>query len=328
MPKPPVAPSSFRHNIPPEIPLHNWQHLVDLIADLYKSSGAWLMQTTETGIEALVVAKGAHNPFKPGDAITYDATGYCGHVIKTDRPLYVRNADLEERWQATPACKEFGFKSYLGVPLRWPDGTVFGTLCTMDTVATDYPEAYVDLLGQLKYAIDSDLRHLVTTRKLTELSLEDELTQLTNRRGFMELARQMLQLARRHDFYVSMTFFGLNGVKALADGFGHRAKNRLIHTFARALKESTRMEDGLARMGDHEFALLALQKRLPEACLMVNRVRHDFETLLEGDPQIQNPSFCFGTRTCAPAEPFSLDSLLLESEALMHEDMKRSKACH
>lgn len=325
MPTPPVAQWPFRHNIPPEIPLHNWQHLVDLIADLYKSSGAWLMQATETGIEALVVAKGAHSPFKPGDAITHETNVYCGHVIDTNQPLYVRNADRQDRWRDNPACKEFGFKSYLGVPLRWPDGTVFGTLCTMDTVATDYPEAYVALLGQFEYAIDSDLRHLVTTRKLNELSLEDDLTQLTNRRGFMELARQMVQLARRHDFYVSMTFFGLNGVKAITDRFGLRAKNRLLRTFARALKESTRMEDGLARMGDHEFAVLALQKRLPEAHLMENRVRQNFETLLGGDPQIPCPTFCFGTRTCAPAEPFSLDSLLLESEALMHEDMKRSK---
>ncbi|SCX97406.1 sensor domain-containing diguanylate cyclase [Desulfoluna spongiiphila] len=325
MPKTPFDQPSFHQHMPPELPLDKWQRLVNLIAVIYKSPGAWLMQANRTGIETLVVDNGPRNPFKPGDAVAQDVNIYCRHVITGNKPLYVRNADLEDCWEDNPEYKDHGFKSYLGVPIQWPDGTVFGTLCTMDTVETDYPGEYVELMHQLKYAIDGDLSQLVTARKLKELSLKDELTQLNNRRGFMDLARKMIQLARRNDFSISMTFFDLNGLKEINDTSGHQTGDRLIQAFARALIEATRIEDCAARMGGDEFVLLALQKTLPETDMLVNRVRQTFEAILADDPQITNPSFCFGTRTCGPSEPYTIDSLLLESDALMYEDKKRFK---
>ena len=325
MPKSPFDQPSFFQHMPPEIPLDKWQRLVDLIAVIYKAPGAWLIQANEAGMETLLADKGPENPLKPGDAVAQDVNIYCRHVIPRNKALYVKNAVHDDCWADNPEFTEYGFKSYLGVPIQWPDGTVFGTLCTMDTVETDHPHEYIELMHQLKYVIDGDLSQLVTTRKLHELSLKDELTQLNNRRGFMDLARKMVQLARRNGFSIAMTFFDLNGLKNINDTAGHQAGDRLIQAFARALMEATRIEDCAARMGGDEFVLLALQKTLPETDMLVNRIRRSFEAILEGDPDIKAPSFCFGTRTCTPSEPYTIDSLLLESDALMFEDKKRFK---
>lgn len=326
MPTSPFDQPSFFQKMPPDIPLDKWQRLVDLVAIIYKSPGAWLMQANEVGIETLVVDSGPDNPFKPGDAVGKDVNIYCRHVISNNAPLYVRNADLEDRWDDNPEYKDYGFRSYLGVPLQWPDGSVFGTLCTMDTVQTNHPDEYIELLGQLKYIIDSDLLSLTTARKLQELSLLDDLTQINNRRGFLEIARKMLHLARRNDFSIAMTFFDLNGLKEINDSFGHQAGDRIIKAFARALKEATRIEDCVARMGGDEFVLLALHKARPETDMLVKRIQTTFVAVLKDDPQIQNPSFCFGTKTHSPSAPFTIDTLLMEADALMYEDKKRFKA--
>lgn len=325
MPASPFDQPSYHQTLPSEIPLAKWQRLVDLIPRIYQSPAAWVMQANVLGIETLVADSGPRNPIAPGDAVAQEAHTYCHHVIAENKPLYVRNADHADPWRDTLHHTEHGFKSYLGVPLQWPDGSVFGTLCTMDTRDTDYGPEYVQLMEELKRAIDSDLHHLVTTRQLKELSLQDDLTQLNNRRGFMDLARKMLHLARRNDFCISMTFFDITGLKAINDTFGHQAGDRMIQAFAQALREATRIEDCVARMGGDEFVLLALQKTLPDTDMLVARIRATFETLLADDPQIKSPSFCFGAKTYAPSEAFTIDTLLMEADALMFEDKKRTR---
>ncbi|HEY8540554.1 MAG TPA: response regulator, partial [Steroidobacteraceae bacterium] len=58
---------------------------------------------------------------------------------------------------------------------------------------------------------------------LKSLSLVDDLTQLKNRRGFFELARQALKVAKRERYTMGMFFIDLNGLKQINDQLGHLA---------------------------------------------------------------------------------------------------------
>jgi PAS domain S-box-containing protein len=58
--------------------------------------------------------------------------------------------------------------SYLGVPIVWPDGEVFGTICVLDQKPDAYGELYRKLLLQWRDVLEADLRSLATLHRELE----------------------------------------------------------------------------------------------------------------------------------------------------------------
>jgi PAS domain S-box-containing protein len=58
--------------------------------------------------------------------------------------------------------------SYLGVPIVWPDGEVFGTICVLDKKPNEYGELYSKLLLQWRDVLQADLRSLATLHRELE----------------------------------------------------------------------------------------------------------------------------------------------------------------
>jgi PAS domain S-box-containing protein len=50
--------------------------------------------------------------------------------------------------------------SYLGVPIGWPDGRIFGTICVRDNKRNEYSEAYLKLLLHFRDMLQADLKSL------------------------------------------------------------------------------------------------------------------------------------------------------------------------
>src|SRR5260370_33272510 len=50
--------------------------------------------------------------------------------------------------------------SYLGFPIAWPDGHIFGTICVLDNKRNEYSEPYRKLLLQFREVLQADLRWL------------------------------------------------------------------------------------------------------------------------------------------------------------------------
>jgi diguanylate cyclase (GGDEF)-like protein/PAS domain S-box-containing protein len=102
----------------------------------------------------------------------------------------------------------------------------------------------------------------INERKLTEARLlhaafHDNLTGLRNRVYFMDRLDGALQRARtRKEYRAAVIYLDLDGFKAVNDTLGHRIGDLLLIEVAQRLKESTRIEDTLARIGGDEFTLL------------------------------------------------------------------------
>lgn len=92
---------------------------------------------------------------------------------------------------------------------------------------------------------------------LKSLSLVDDLTQLKNRRGFFELARQSLLIAKREEHDMGLFFIDLNDLKQINDRLGHKAGDQALRDTAVVLRETFRESDVLARIGGDEFVALA-----------------------------------------------------------------------
>lgn len=133
-----------------------WQGLTDLLAEILRVPAALIMQIDPPEMLVLVANDSERNPFSAGERARLDAGLYCEEVMRTRRPLLVPDALQDEAWKDSPDV-EVGLVSYLGFPITWPTGDMFGTICVLDDHANHYSEAYRKLMEQCRDVIEADL---------------------------------------------------------------------------------------------------------------------------------------------------------------------------
>ena len=86
----------------------------------------------------------------------------------------------------------------------------------------------------------------------------DALTGLANRSLFNDRLEHGLALARRHDLTLAVMYLDLDGFKAVNDVHGHEVGDALLQTVADRLRENTRDDDTLSRVGGDAFLYLVM----------------------------------------------------------------------
>jgi diguanylate cyclase (GGDEF)-like protein len=116
-----------------------------------------------------------------------------------------------------------------------------------------------------------ELELRVANARLETLSQRDPLTQLYNRRHFVQRVDEELERVRRgHAMGVLM--MDLDGFKHVNDEQGHLAGDELLRRIARALEESTRVVDVIGRFGGDEFVVLLPDTAADQALIVAERL--------------------------------------------------------
>ncbi|MDC7246723.1 MAG: diguanylate cyclase [Sphaerochaetaceae bacterium] len=120
----------------------------------------------------------------------------------------------------------------------------------------------------------------ITSKKDQESQIEylrchDYLTGLHNR-GCMEESLPSIDI--EENYPLSIIFGDLNGLKLTNDIFGHPAGDKLIRKAAQILKDSSRPEDRIARIGGDEFLLLLPKTDEKQAEQIIETIRRGFST--------------------------------------------------
>ena len=146
----------------PEIPperLERWQQTVDLMANVVNVPAGLIMRVHPDEIEVLISSHTDGNPYTPGDSERLKKELYCETVIDSQCELSVPNALIDPDWNHNPDIK-LNMISYFGLPLTWPDGEPFGTICVLDNKENHLNEQYKKLVGQFAALINADLQIL------------------------------------------------------------------------------------------------------------------------------------------------------------------------
>lgn len=171
-----------------------------------------------------------------------------------------------------------------------------------------------------------DITELAELREeLRALSLEDELTGLYNRRGFIALARQQIKTALRMKRRMLLFFVDVDDLKVINDSLGHREGDRAIFGAALVLRDTFREADVVGRVGGDEFAALAMEADEEQAPAILARLERSLESYNQGRPGAYRLSLSVGTATYDPESPRPLEDLLVEADHRMYQH-KRSKS--
>lgn len=115
--------------------------------------------------------------------------------------------------------------------------------------------------------------------RLEALATTDELTQINNRRHFLELAARELALAQRTDQDLALLMMDADHFKSINDQHGHVVGDLVLHGLAQAIAHELREYDVLGRWGGEEFAALLPSAGLDEAMAVAERIRQAVENL-------------------------------------------------
>ncbi len=160
--------------------------------------------------------------------------------------------------------------------------------------------------------------------QIHELSIRDELTGLSNLRGFRLLAEQALRMARRSHAPFSLLFIDLDNLKEINDSFGHAAGSKILSDTGRILIATFRESDILGRVGGDEFAV-AGQFSQAAVSIAIHRLR---EAIAQRNARAQEPylSISLGHTTSEPGAEQSLDELLDKADLAMYEEKRLKKS--
>jgi PAS domain S-box-containing protein len=143
----------------PQETAHKWQELTDLLAEIMHVPAALIMKVDPPEIAVFISSASKNNPYERCERTRLDTGLYCETVMSTRRPLLVPNALEDEAWKSNPDTK-LGMVSYLGFPIAWPTGDIFGTICVLDDHANHYSKAYQSLMLQCRDVLEADLNSL------------------------------------------------------------------------------------------------------------------------------------------------------------------------
>ena len=105
---------------------------------------------------------------------------YCWRVVESGAPVVVRDLSSDMQALYYPSDLDGGGVTYLGVPVRGPDGVVLGALAVLDSAPREFGREEIALLEKLAAGVTAlVVQHASRTRETgVEAALRRELDQL------------------------------------------------------------------------------------------------------------------------------------------------------
>ncbi|WP_372859086.1 diguanylate cyclase domain-containing protein [Pseudoalteromonas sp.] len=175
---------------------------------------------------------------------------FCGHAINEEKLFIIPNALEDERFSDNPlVINAPNIRFYAGYQLKVRESINIGTLCLIDPSPRELDEEDQQLLKDLGAMIEQEIKSI-------EMATLDELTLISNRRGFLTLVDYSLKKSRRDNTSSSFVLFDLNKFKQINDEYGHHEGDFVLKVFAQSLLTSFRECDVIGRLGGDEFIVM------------------------------------------------------------------------
>ena len=241
---------------------------------------------------------------------------FCGHAILGDGAFVIPDALQDERFCDNPmVAGPPHVRFYAGCPLRGPGGRKLGTLCIIDSKPRAFSDEDVEMLVDLALMVEREFSAI-------EWATVDELTGLSNRRGFMMLAQHSLQLCTRQNIPAALVFIDLDHLKQVNDQLGHAEGDWVLVTFAQHLMKAFRSSDVVARLGGDEFLVLLTNHSKAAAESAMARLQQALDATNEAEARGYDISFSYGLVEFDPKRHHTIGALISEGDSLMYKTKK------
>lgn len=186
--------------------------------------------------------------------------------------------------------------------------------------------------NELRYRLKIGERIIRLEHRILELANTDALTNLLNRRAFMEKMEIELHRSRRTSIPLSLIFTDIDYFKKINDSYGHQAGDSVLQKFSAILSESVRPYDFVGRYGGEEFVICLTHATAVQSRSVAERIRkkvEEMKILSPDDPQPITITASFGVASFQLESQDSLDSFTARADEAMYRAKRegRNRVC-
>ncbi|MCV2886671.1 sensor domain-containing diguanylate cyclase [Aestuariibacter sp. AA17] len=244
---------------------------------------------------------------------------FCGHAILDDDTFVIPNALKDARFNDNPLVKsDPNIRFYAGVPLRMSNGEKIGTLCLIDKKPRQLNAEDVSLLEDLATMVEQEIASM-------QLATIDDLTKISNRRGFFALAERALTFCKRSQRPASLILFDLDDFKPINDTHGHAEGDAALIAFADMMQQGFRESDVFARLGGDEFVALLTNSDAGDVEDILTRFSHLLDEYNKHNPKPYTLSFSAGVANIPHDSEYDLASHIAIADENMYKEKLRKK---
>lgn len=194
-------------------------------------------------------------------------TAFCSSTIGAGHPLIVTDTLENALFASFPQVRRAPYiRAYWGTPLTTRTGFNVGALCVVDYVPRRPEPEHVALLQDLG-------RLTVETMELRALATTDVLTGVHSRRAFFAEGRRIFSSRRPEHRKFGCVVFDIDHFKEINDSFGHAIGDDVLRRVGDILRDESRSDTLVGRIGGEEFAIILPGEDIRGAFAFAERLR-------------------------------------------------------
>jgi len=137
--------------------LESWQGIVNTLAEFCDAPAVLIRRLDNRHMQIVSTSGTDGNPYHQGQRTPLEEL-YCMQVVNQKKTILIPNSSKHEIKGTFDVAQ--GMIAYLGFPLLWPDGEVFGTISLLDTKEHTYTPRFNNLICKFKELAETQLAML------------------------------------------------------------------------------------------------------------------------------------------------------------------------
>lgn len=241
---------------------------------------------------------------------------FCGHAILGTKTFVIEDATKDDRFFDNPLVLEApNIRFYAGFPLGDINGIKLGTLCIIDDKPRKFSAEDLSAFEDLGTLAERELSAI-------QLATLDELTGISNRRGFCEIAEFSFNVCKRQNIDLSLIFIDLDHFKEINDNYGHAAGDQVLLDFSELLSVEMRESDLFGRLGGDEFVVLMINTQPLAALKTIERFKKILNEFNKNQQEAFDIEFSFGIVGYDKLQHKTVEDLIAAGDKQMYAQKK------
>ena len=166
---------------------------------------------------------------------------------------------------------------------------------------------------------------IVQLEEIKRLSITDQLTNIYNRRKFIEVLESEINRFERHNQPFSIIMFDIDHFKLVNDTYGHDVGDYVLKELASIVKSRLRVSDTFSRWGGEEFMILASGTDSEAVNILAEETRQLIEAY-DFSP-VPELTCSFGVITCFDKNHCDFSSLSKNVDTALYDAKSSGRNC-
>ena len=180
--------------------------------------------------------------------------------------------------------------------------------------------------NEIKAELEKSLEKTVEHNKLlNEISRLDPLTEISNRRGFMNQLELMKQDPLNSGKKAVAVYIDMDNLKIINDEFGHEEGDFSLKAIAGMMKEAFRDSDVIGRLGGDEFAAVAIVSQDDFSSVIKERIQNVCKNFNQECDKMYFVNISVGTYEFIIDESVDFEAALAQADADLYQEKCNKK---